>query len=45
MKELIERKAIGPDRIAGYILMEYRQEMAEPIYYIIGCSHKTGTFF
>ena len=28
MKKLDEKKAIGPDRVSGYILKEYRQEMA-----------------
>ena len=32
MKELDERKAIGPDGVSGYILKECRQEMAEPIH-------------
>ena len=32
MKELKERKAIGPDEVSGYILKECRQEMAEPIH-------------
>ena len=40
MKELDERKAIGPDGVSGYILKECRQEMAEPIH-IIECSIKT----
>ena len=34
MKELDERKALGPDGVSGYSLKECRQEMAEPIYYI-----------
>ena len=38
MKELNERKAIGPDGVSGYILKECRQEMAEPIHDIIECS-------
>ena len=42
MKELDERKAIGPDEVSGDILMECRQEMAEPIHDIIECSIKTG---
>ena len=37
-----ERKAIGSDGVSGYILKECRQEMAESIYDIIGCSIKTG---
>ena len=35
MKELYERKAIGPDKVSGYILKECRQEMAEPIHHKI----------
>ena len=42
MKELDERKAIGPDGVSGYILKECRQEMAEPIHDIIECSIETG---
>ena len=38
MKELGERKAIGPDGVSGCILKECRQEMAEPIHDIIECS-------
>ena len=34
MKDLKERKAIGPDRVSGYIL-KTKQEMTEPIYDII----------
>ena len=41
MKELDERKAIGPDVVSGYILKECRQEMAEPIPDIIECFFKT----
>ena len=36
------RKVIGPNWVSGYILKEYRQEMAQPIYDIIECSLKTG---
>ena len=43
MKELDERKAIGPDGVSGYILKKCRQEMTEPIHDIIECSIKTGT--
>ena len=43
MKEFDERKAIVPDRVLGYILKEYRQEMAELIHDIIECSLKTET--
>ena len=42
MKELDERKVIGPDGVSGYILKECRQEMAGPIHNIIECSIKTG---
>ena len=42
MKEVDERKAIGPDGVSGYILKECRQQMAEPIHDIIECSIKTG---
>ena len=42
MKELDERKAIGPDGVSRYILKEYRQEMGEPIHDIIECSIQTG---
>ena len=35
MKELDERKAIGPDGVSEYILKECRQEMTEPIHDII----------
>ena len=42
MKELDERKAIGPDGVSGYILKECRQEMGVPIHDIIECSIKTG---
>ena len=35
MKELDERKEIGPDGISGYIFKECRQEMAELIHDII----------
>ena len=42
MKELDERKAIGPDGVSGYILKECKQEMAEPIHDIIEYSIKTG---
>ena len=42
MKELNERKAIGTDRISGYILKECIQEIAEPVYCITECSLKTG---
>ena len=42
MKELDERKAIGPDGVSGYILKECRKEMAERILYIVECSLKTG---
>ena len=42
MKELDERKPIGPDWASGYILKECRQEMAESMHYIIECSIKTG---
>ena len=35
MKELDERKALGPDGVSGYILKECRSEMAEPIHDII----------
>ena len=42
MKELDERKAIRPDGVSGYILKEYRQEMAEPIHDVIESSIKTG---
>ena len=35
MKELYERKAIGPVGVSEYILKECRQEMAEPIHAII----------
>ena len=42
MKELEERKRIGPDGVSGYILKECRQEMAKPIHDIIECSIKTG---
>ena len=35
IKELAERKAIGPNGVSGYILKECRQEMAEPIHDII----------
>ena len=41
MKELVEKKAIGPDGVSGYILKEYRQGMAEQIHDIIECSLKT----
>ena len=41
MKELDERKTIGPDGISGYILKECKQEMAESIHDIIECSFKT----
>ena len=34
MKELDEKKAIGPDGVSGYILKEGSQEMAEPIHSI-----------
>ena len=44
MKELDERKAIGPDGVSGYMLNKCRQEMAEPINDIIECSLKTGKF-
>ena len=43
MKELDERKAIGPDGVSGYILKECRQEMAEPIHDIGECFIKTGS--
>ena len=39
MKELDERKTIGPDGVSEYILKECRQEM---IHNIIECSIKTG---
>ena len=42
MKELDERKTIGPDRVSGYILKECRQDMAEPIDDIIEYFIKTG---
>ena len=35
MKELNEKKAIEPDGVSGYILKEFRQEMAEPIHDMI----------
>ena len=41
-QELDEKKAIGPNRVLGYILKECRQERAEPIHDIIECSLKTG---
>ena len=34
MKELDEKKAIGPYGVSGYILKEGSQEMAEPIHSI-----------
>ena len=37
-----ERKAIGPDRVSGYILKGCRREMSEPIHDVIQCSLKTG---
>ena len=40
MKELDERKAIGPKEVSAYILKECKQEMAQPIYDIIKCSLK-----
>ena len=40
MKELDERKAIGPDGVSGYILKECRQKMVEPIHDTIECSIK-----
>ena len=42
IKEMDERKAIGPDGVSGYICKECRQEMAEPIYDISECFLKTG---
>ena len=42
MKELEERKAIGPDGVSRYILKECGQEMSEAIFNIIVCSLKTG---
>ena len=44
MKDLEERKAIGPDGISGYILKECRQEMAESINDIIECILPVLTF-
>ena len=41
MKQLDEKKAIGPDGVSRYILKKCRQEVAEPIYDIIECSIKT----
>ena len=41
MKELDEKKIIGPGGVSGYILKQCRQEMAEPIHDIIECSLKT----
>ena len=41
MKELDEKKAIGPDGVSGYILKECKQEMAEPIHDTIECSLRT----
>ena len=41
MKELDERKAIGPDGVSRYILNECRQEIAEPIHDKIEWSIKT----
>ena len=42
MKELDERKAIGPDGVSRYILKKCRQKTAESIHGIIECSLKTG---
>ena len=42
MKELDEKKAIGPDGVSEYILKECRQKMTEPIHDIIECSIKIG---
>ena len=42
VKELDERKAIGPDGVSGYILKGCRQEIAKPIHDINECSIKTG---
>ena len=41
MKELSERKAIGSDWVSGCILKECRQEIADEINDLIGCSLKT----
>ena len=42
MKEFKKRKAIGPDRLSGYILKDFKQETAELIYDIIEWCLKTG---
>ena len=41
MKELDERKEIGPDGVSGFILKECRQKITETIHYIIKCFIKT----
>ena len=42
IKELGERKTIGPDWVSGYNLEECRQEMTKSIYDIIECFLKSG---
>ncbi|MPD02695.1 hypothetical protein E2C01_098291 [Portunus trituberculatus] len=42
MKELDEKKGMGPDEVSGRILKECRGELASPIY-IIKCSTENGT--
>ena len=42
MKELDEEKAMGSDEFLGSILKVCREEMIDPIYYIIKCSLETG---
>ena len=42
MKQLEERKAVGPDGISGQILKECKNQLIDPIYDLIKCSVQTG---
>ncbi len=42
LKNLDEKKAVGPDEVSGHIFKNCRQQIIDPVYDIIKCSVESG---